>query len=144
MNSPVKLMLLIYLLVFGLIVAVDVVSLSRAEDNMKRSLDRAIDGGIIYGTNEDDYSKGFIYLKEDQVRESVRSLIQKNLKLDSSLSSEAYRNGELFVSITYFDGIPRVEATFRAGVKMIAGGLVGLDTYNLEVTKRTPYLSDYK
>ncbi|OAB30513.1 hypothetical protein [Paenibacillus macquariensis] len=144
MNSPVKLMLLIYFLVFGLLASVDLISISRAEDNIKRSLDRAIDGGIIYGTNEDDYSKGLIYLNEDKVRQGVRDLIQKNLKLEPTLSSEAYQNGELIVNITYHDGVPRVEATFRAAIKMIAGGMVGLDTYPLEITKRTPYLSDYK
>jgi len=144
MSTGVKMMFLIYLLVFAGLLSTDVLSLNQASDRVKRTLDRAIDGGIIYGTIEDDYAKGKIRLDEDKVRQGISDIFRKNLALDEKLSSETYQRGNLAVVITYHNGAPSVEATFNASVKMGAGRLVGLDTYDIEVKKRTPYLSDYK
>lgn len=144
MNSAIKTMLLIYFLVFLSLVYVDVSTVNQAGMKIKRSLDRAIDAGIIYGTIEDDYSKGRIRLDEAKVREGTEDIFRKNLRLDTSLSNEAYKNGNLVVNVTYHNGSPRVTASYKADIKLVAGHIVGLETYDMEVKRQTPYLSDYK
>ncbi|RUT38687.1 hypothetical protein EJP82_26815 [Paenibacillus anaericanus] len=144
MNTGIKTMFVIYFLVIAALIFTDVSILNQAADNAKRTLDRAIDGGIIYGTIEEDYIKGRIRLDEDKVRKGINDLFRKNLNLDSSLSSETYQRGKLIVTITYHNGAPSVEAEYVAAIKMVAGKLVGLETQDIDIKKRTPYLSDYK
>lgn len=144
MNTGVKVMFLLYFLVFASILSIDFISVYEAETEIKRALDRAIDGGIIYGTIDDDMSKGKIRLDEERVRQGVTTIIKKNLSLDASLSNDAYRKGSLNITITYHNESPRVEANYNASVQLISGKFVGLDEYDIRVNKKTPYLSEYK
>jgi len=105
---------------------------------------QAVDAGLIQGGIQEDIRSGFVRLDESLARSAVRDTVQSNLKLNSQLTNEGYKNSNLQTNITYRNGQPRLEAQFNTQISLTAGRLVGLSTYSLTVTKKTPYMAKYK
>ncbi|CAH8248448.1 hypothetical protein WJ0W_007116 [Paenibacillus melissococcoides] len=145
MNSGIKVIFVIYFLVIGFIVTVEVQSVYTAREEIKKALIIAVDSGIIHGTVSGDTGRGDVRLDETRVRQGVVSVLRKNLNLDETLSSDAFRKGRLEVKVTHnSNGVPRVEAVYRGTLRIGIMRLVGMDGYEIEVPKRTPYLTEYK
>ncbi|MFB5269938.1 hypothetical protein ACE41H_24585 [Paenibacillus enshidis] len=143
--GPIKIMLVVYVAIILLMVSFDLGLYVKANESVKRGLDKAIDSGITLGTDRKDYQDGKLRLIEGDLYNGVRSVFRENMKLNANMSSDVYKNGRLEVSLQYSpDGSPRVVAKFTCDVIMVSGRLVGLDSQPLSVTKITPYKKEYK
>ncbi|MFB5268146.1 hypothetical protein ACE41H_15365 [Paenibacillus enshidis] len=143
--SSFKIMIITYLAIFLVLLSVDLGIYVKANESVKRTLDKAIDSGIILATDINDYSNGGIKLEQGELYDGVRSIFRDNLKLDSNLSNTVYKDGKLEVRMEYrSDGAPRVVAKFTCNVVMVSGRFIGLESRPMSVTKITPYNSEYK
>lgn len=143
--SAFKIMITTYLAIFLVLLSFDLGIYVKANESVKRTLDKSIDSGIILATNLDDYSNGGIKLEQGELYEGVRRVFRENLKLDSNMSNKVYKDGKLEVRMEYrSDGVPRVVAKFTCNVVMVSGRAIGLESRPMSVTKITPYNSEYK
>lgn len=143
--APTKMMYTVYIAIFLILLSFDLGIYVKANESVKRGLDKAITSGITLGTDVGDYSAGNQRLVEGNLYDGVRSIFRENMKLDANMSSEIYQNGKLEVSLQYrSDGAPRVVAKFTCDVVMISGRFIGLESRPMSVTKITPYNAEYK
>lgn len=143
--SPVKIIFLVYFLMFSLFVSLDIGTAFAGAEIAKRSLGKSIISGIIASTDESSYVMGKTLLKQDQLESNARRFLISNMKLDSNLSNRVFKDGHLEVRLQYrSDGAPRVVAIYRAKIAMVSGRIIGLTDYPIEIVKQTPYYAEYK
>lgn len=140
----IKTIFSIFFATFALFVFVDVSTVWYAYTAIGKTMAQAVDAGLIRGGIQEDLRTGYARLDLDLARSAVRDTIQTNLKLNNQLESKGYTNSSLQTDLKYFNNQPRLEAEFKTHVTLVAGRLVGLSSYPVTVTKKTPYLAIYK
>lgn len=129
---------------FALYFLADFLVVYNAHVKIEKAVEQALDGAIIASTKETDNQRGRLALNEALAREAAHTILKRNLKLNDDLSNDFFSSGNLSVSLAYLGTIPRIEAQFDTRVKLVAGKIFGLDSYQLAVKRHTPYLGEFK
>ncbi|MGN8771604.1 hypothetical protein ACTNDP_18180 [Paenibacillus barengoltzii] len=129
---------------FALYFLSDFLVVYNAHVKIEKAVEQALDGAIIASTKETDNQRGRLALNEALAREAAHTILKRNLKLNDDLSNDFFSSGNLSVSLAYLGTIPRIEAQFDTRVKLVAGRILGFNSYPLTIKRHTPYLGEFK
>jgi hypothetical protein len=129
---------------FALFFLTDFLVVYNAHLKIEKAVEQALDGAIIASTQEIENQRGRLELNETVAVGTVRNILTDNLKLNADLTNKHFSDSVLKATVTYLGVIPRIEAQFDTKVQLIAGKILGLDSFPLTITRHTPYLGDFK
>lgn len=112
-------------------------------DKLASVTENALDSALIAGINEEDATRGLIYINEDLAREAARQTFRDNLKLDANLENDIMKKGTLQISI-FNENRPYVQGEASTTVETMSPKLFGLEGIELNVKKTNFFLADYK
>jgi hypothetical protein len=131
---------------FALCFLTDFLNITMSQMQIEKAVADGLDAAIIASTEEYQHQRGNQELDMVAAEQALRSTLQKNLKLESSLNNKNFVSSDLHVSVTYLSGTnrtPRLESTFNTKIKLIAGRLFGITDYPMSITRKTPYLGEF-
>lgn len=142
--SPVKIIFVVFFSTFFLVLGVDLTRFYVAYDAIAKALAQSVDAGLIAGTDDDTRSLGKLEVDLVSAKVAATDILRKNLKLDSGLENDNFKNSSLQIQIVYTNDVPRLEGVFSTHLNLYAGKLFGLSEFPLRIPKRTPYINTYR
>jgi len=105
-----------------------------------RSIQHALDAGIVQATHENPLTKGNIELVKYEVMATAREVFQESMNVDEKLENEMMSDSQLQFDIYYNGKTPMVEAIFHTQVSFS----VPFIEYPVTVKRKIDYQSIYK
>jgi hypothetical protein len=139
-----KILYVMFIGLFFLVLISDVMLINGSYLKIERAVGQAIDGGIIEGTEAEDFQRGFTRLDEAKARLAAREILIESLQLNASLENKLFKQSDFEFKVIYLGDVPRIEVEFVTKVSFLAGKLFGIETYPINVKKKTPYLTEFK
>jgi|GEM_PF-5303083 len=136
-----KLLGVIIFSMFGILLLTDVLTIYTTKFKLENAISQAVDAAYISSTQEEDFKRGFVTIDEAEAEHTIRMQLINNLKLNSNMENDIYKNSVVNVNTHYdSDDNPRIEAEFKTQVTIISGKVVGIDTFPVEISKKTPFI----
>lgn len=112
-------------------------------DKLVTVTENALDSALVAGINEEDATRGVIYINEALAVEAARQTFRENLKLDANLENDIMKKSSLIISINN-ENRPYVKGEISTTVDAMSPKLFGLEGFELNVKKTSFFLASYK
>lgn len=139
----VRLPLTALLLIFLIVAGADLSLIYSSYDNFEQALDLALDAGLISGVIEHDSQRGRLIINEAAGYQTAREQLERNLKLDSSLTNVLYDNSSFNFKIELQGQKPVAKGEFRTRIKVNCLRVLGIDSLPMAIHKELDYVSSY-
>lgn len=131
-------------ILFGLILVVlvmDLLVVDSVYDSTGRTIENAIDAGIIRSGIVTDAQQGRVQLEQNTLRSATREAFIQSLGLNDAMENPVMKSSSFELHLTYDSGdVPWIDVVFRTHVSFALPGV----SYPVTVHRNIPYESIYK
>lgn len=139
--APIKWIFILFIGMIGIGFTVDYLVITDGHESVGRSMEQALDSGIIASEYIDDASKGSVQIDVAVLQKAVREEFQRNMRLDANLENNVYKNTTFIINYRYDAyGKPWIQMEFHTRVSFMFGEII---SYPIDIKRNIAYEAAY-